>query len=89
VESVALNMTMGQRIRNEKLPGYLPFVKKESKIIHLSMLDENPAQSYIYIYKSDTLNKDNAYTNYNDNSYVLKRRILNEEKINIIELSED
>jgi len=89
VESVALNMTMDQRIRNEKLPGYLPFVKKESKIIHLSMLDEDPAQSYIYIYKSDTLNKENAYTNYNDNSYVLKRRILNEEKVNIIELSED
>ncbi|MBZ9779713.1 hypothetical protein LB452_12345 [Psychroflexus sp. CAK8W] len=89
VESVALNMTMDQRIRNEKLPGYLPFVKEESKTSHLSMLDEDPRQAYIYVYKNDTLDKDTAHSNYNDIPYVLKRRILNEENVNVIELIED
>jgi hypothetical protein len=89
IESVALTMTIDQRIRNEKLPGYLPFVKKEPKISHLSMLEVDPNQSYLYVYKNDTLDKENAHTNYIDNSFYLKRRIINEEKVNVIELLED
>ncbi|MFD0932440.1 hypothetical protein ACFQ0R_07495 [Psychroflexus salinarum] len=89
IESVALTMTLDQRIRNEKLPGYLPFVKKESTVPHLSMLEVDSAQSYIYVYKNDTIDKETAYTNHNDRSYFLKKRIINEEKVNVIKLIED
>jgi hypothetical protein len=53
------------------------------------MLEVDPNQSYLYVYKNDTLDKENAHTNYIDNSLYLKRRIINEEKVNVIELLED
>ena len=55
VESLALNMTMDQRIRNEKLPGYLPFVKAEPKFPDLSMMETLPNQTCIFIQQKDTL----------------------------------
>jgi len=85
IESVALNMSLNQRIRNQKLPGYLPFVKKESKRSPLSMLEVQPEVNYIYVFKRDTLQQDQI-KNFSDNSFLLKRRIVDEEKTVIIEL---
>lgn len=89
IESVAQNMTINQRIRNEKLPGYLPFVKKETKMPHLSMLEVDPSQSYLYVYKNDTLDKETVYKDHPDVAFVLKKRIINEEKINLVELTDN
>jgi hypothetical protein len=88
VESVALNMTLNQRIRNEKLPGYLPFVKREAKMSPLSMFKERPGVDYTYVFKKDTLIQ-SQIKNYMNNSFQLKRRIINEEKVIVIELIED
>lgn len=87
IESVVKNMTLDQRIRNEKLPGYLPFVKKEAKNPQLSKLAVELDKSYIYVYNNDTLNKETAFKTYKDNCYYIKRRIINEEKVHLVEIA--
>ncbi|WP_019037813.1 hypothetical protein [Psychroflexus tropicus] len=88
VQSVALNMSLNQRIRNKKLPGYLPFVKEEAIVGKLSMLEKKSDLDYKYIYDKDTLHA-NQLASFEDYSYRLKRRIIDEEKIIIIELSKN
>jgi hypothetical protein len=89
VKSVALNMTMNQRIRNGKLPGYLPFVKAEPVFPDLYMLEALPNQTYIFIRQKDTLDKDTAFKNFENKSYRLKRRIIDEQDIVIIDILKD
>jgi hypothetical protein len=89
IESVALNMTMNQRIRNEKLPGYLPFVKAEPKFPDLSMLETLPNKTYLFIHQKDTLIKETAFENFENNTYRLKRRIVDEQNVVIIDILKD
>lgn len=89
VESVALNMTLDQRIRNQKLPGYLPFVKQETKFPALSLLDIKEDENYLFITKTDTLSKEQAFKNYGETSFYQKKRVINEENVNVIELDVD
>jgi len=89
VESVALNMTMDQRIRNEKLLGYLPFVKAEPKFPDLFMLKTLPNKTYIFVREKDTLDKDTAFKEFKNNPYRLKRRIIDEQDMVIIDILKD
>lgn len=89
IESVALNMTMNQRIRNEKLPSYLPFVKAEPKFPDLSTLETLPNQTYIFIQQKDTLLKETAFNEFKKNPYRLERRIIDERDVVIINILKD
>jgi hypothetical protein len=80
---------MDQRIRNEKLLGYLPFVKAEPKFPDLSMLETLPNKTYIFVREKDTLDKDTAFKEFKNNPYRLKRRIIDEQDMVIIDILKD
>ncbi|SDG90230.1 hypothetical protein [Psychroflexus sediminis] len=86
IESVALNMSFNQCIRNEKLPGYLPFVKEEPQQTSLSALIIQPDLSYLFVHKEDTIKKEEAFKHYLNQPYILKRRIIDEEKMILVEI---
>lgn len=89
VEIVALNMTIDQRIRNEKLPGYLPFVKEEKSSKTFSNYSIESENEYLFVYKTDTIEKNQAVKQYKNKAFKLKRRLIDENKIIIVELSDN
>lgn len=91
VASVSKNMTFDQRIRNEKLPGFLPIVKAEEVRDDLSQdkLNAWKADENVLIFHKDEQLSEEALKSINLNEFIgyrLKKRIIDEERKIIIEL---
>ncbi|MFN2262103.1 MAG: hypothetical protein ABR595_08585 [Psychroflexus sp.] len=91
VASVSKNMSFDQRIRNEKLPGFLPIVKEE--VIQNDLTQDKlnawkKNSNYIITVKDDIISQ-TAVDSLNVEKfkgYRLKKRIIDEERKIIIEL---